>query len=133
VGRHSAGAILVAENAVDRAWMKDAKIPKYAFRGIAAVSAPYDLRARGRHGESDVYAPTAELQEEASPILHVIDPVPAAVIAVGSTEAYVASSQALADIIPPRVHTYNFSHSRERIIAAAFASSARTIACSSRP
>jgi acetyl esterase/lipase len=96
VGGHSAGAILAAEIGVDRAWMKDAKIPKRAFRGIAAVSAPYDLRESGRHGESDVYAPTAELQEQASPILHVTDPVPAAVIAVGSTEAYVASSQALA-------------------------------------
>jgi hypothetical protein len=46
-----------------------------------------------------VYAPTAELQEEARPILHVLGPVPAAVIAVVSTEAYVASSQALADIM----------------------------------
>jgi acetyl esterase/lipase len=97
VGGHSAGAILAAEIGVDRAWMKDAKIPQRAFRGIAAVSAPYDLRESGRHGEGDVYAPTAELQEQASPILHVADPVPAAVIAVGSTEAYVASSRALAD------------------------------------
>jgi acetyl esterase/lipase len=97
VGGHSAGAILAAEIGVDRAWMNAAEIPQRAFRGIAAISAPYDLRVSGRHGESDVYAPTPELQEQASPILHVTDPVPAAVIAVGSTEAYVASSRALAD------------------------------------
>jgi acetyl esterase/lipase len=97
VGGHSAGAILAAEIGVDRAWMNDAKIPKRAFGGIVAVSAPYDLRETGRRGEGDVYAPTAELQEQASPILHVTDPVPAAVIAVGSTEAYVASSRELAD------------------------------------
>jgi acetyl esterase/lipase len=97
VGGHSAGAILAAEIGVDRAWMDGAKIPKRAFRGIAAVSAPYDLRENGRHGEGDVYAPTAELQEQASPILHITDPVPAAVIAVGSTETYLASSRDLAD------------------------------------
>jgi acetyl esterase/lipase len=96
VGGHSAGGILTADLGVNRKWMKSAGIPEHALRGIVPISGPYDLRTPGRAGESDVYAPTAELQAKASPLLHIDDPAPMAVIAVGSTESYVASSQSLA-------------------------------------
>jgi acetyl esterase/lipase len=97
VGGHSAGAILSADIGVDRRWMKAAGIPKNVFRGMVPISGPYDLRTPGRKGESDVYAPTAALQAAASPLLHIVDPVPASIVAVGSTETYLASSQQLAD------------------------------------
>lgn len=95
VGGHSAGAILTAEIGVDRAWMSGLGIPKNSFKGIIAVSAPYDLRVPGRPGETSAFAPTPELQEQASPLLHVVDPVPVAIVAVGSTEKYVGSSRLL--------------------------------------
>jgi acetyl esterase/lipase len=97
VGGHSAGAILSADIGVDRHWMNAAGIPENSFRGIVAISGPYDLRTPGRKGESDVYAPTLALQAAASPLLHIGDPVPATIVAVGSTEAYVASSEELAN------------------------------------
>jgi acetyl esterase/lipase len=97
VGGHSAGAILSADIGVNRHWMKTAGIPQRVFRGMIPISGPYDLRTPGRKGEGDVYAPTAELQAAASPLLHISDPVPASIIAVGSTETYVASSQELTD------------------------------------
>ena len=61
-------------------------MPKEILKGIIPVSGPYDVRARGRPGEVYTYAPTPELREQASPILHVTDPVPAALVAVGSEE-----------------------------------------------
>ena len=94
VGGHSAGAILSADVAVDRAWMTEMKIPKQALRGIIPISGPYDMRKKGRPGEQSSYAPTAALQEQASPILHVNDPVPVALVAVGSKEKYQQSSSA---------------------------------------
>ncbi|MDZ4729348.1 MAG: alpha/beta hydrolase [Xanthomonadales bacterium] len=97
VGGHSAGAILSADIGVDRSWMTEAGIPTAALKGILPISGPYDIRERGRPGEVYAYAPTPELREQASPILHIVDPAPTAVVAVGSTEAYVASSQELAD------------------------------------
>ena len=97
VGGHSAGAILSADIGVDRKWMWAADIPHDALKGIAPISGPYDMRRAGRPGEGNSYAPTAELQAAASPILHVGDPAPEAVIAVGSPEAYVASSQELGE------------------------------------
>lgn len=97
LGGHSAGAILSADAGVDRQWMAEAGIPAGALRGIAPISGPYDLRNRGREGEQDAYAPTAELARQASPILHVGDPAPAAVVAVGSLEGYQASSQELTE------------------------------------
>lgn len=87
VGGHSAGAILSADLGVDRGWMEKSGIPKSALRGIAPVSGRYDLRIKGIPGEGDVYAPSEELSERASPILHIKDPVPVVVIGVGSTEA----------------------------------------------
>lgn len=95
VGGHSAGAILSADIGVDRKWMVDAGIPASALRGIVPVSGPYDMRQGGRQGERNAYAPTAELAEQASPVLHVGDPAPLALVAVGSVEAYQESSQEL--------------------------------------
>ncbi|MEJ8567810.1 alpha/beta hydrolase [Elongatibacter sediminis] len=95
LGGHSAGAILTADVGVDRQWMAAAGIPGNALQGIIPISGPYDLRNRGRAGETDAYAPTAELARQASPVLHVGDPAPAAIVAVGSLEAYQASSQEL--------------------------------------
>lgn len=102
VGGHSAGAILSAEIGVDRSWMRKKGIPSEALRGIAPVSGPYDLRIGGyreRKGETSAYASTEALRAEASPILHVNDPVPLAVVAVGSTENYVDSSRQLVDTL----------------------------------
>ena len=97
VGGHSAGAILSADVGVDRQWMADAGIPASALKGFVPVSGPYDLREQGRAGEGSAYAPTPELLERASPVLHVGDPAPAAVVAVGSLEGYQASSMELVE------------------------------------
>lgn len=100
LGGHSAGAIISADLGVDRSWMKAAGIPTRALRGIAPVSGTYDMRTDEAPGETNVYAPTPQLQEQASPILHIKSPVPAAVIAVGSMEnakEFVESSRELAD------------------------------------
>ena len=95
VGGHSAGAILTADIGGNRNWMAEAGLPKQVLKGIVPVSAPYDMRAEGRPGEQSSYAPTPELQEQASPILHINDPAPDAIVAVGSLEKYQQSSQEL--------------------------------------
>ena len=92
VGGHSAGAILSADVGVDRSWMTAMGMPKEILKGIIPVSGPYDMRKKGRPGEQSTYAPTAELQAQASPILHINDPVPVALVAVGSKEQYQESS-----------------------------------------
>jgi len=97
VGGHSAGAILSADVGVDRAWMTEMNIPLEVFKGIIPISGPYDLRKRGRPGEVYSYAPTAELRDQASPILHINDPVPSALVAVGSVEKYQESSIAITE------------------------------------
>jgi acetyl esterase/lipase len=103
VGGHSSGAILAADIDVDRSWLERSGIPKHVLRGIAPVSGPYDLRTPGQPSAENVfwsgYVPTPELRAQASPILHIVDPAPAAVVAAGSTEDegydnYVASSKA---------------------------------------
>ena len=107
VGGHSAGAILSASIGVDRAWLTDMGMPKDILKGIVPVSGPYDVRDRGRPGELYAYAPTAALREQASPILHITDPVPTALIAVGSEEQYQESSMAFADELKAAgVNTY---------------------------
>jgi acetyl esterase/lipase len=120
VGGHSAGAMLAADIGVDRAWLAHAGIPARALRGIAPVSGVYDLRTRGSSGEEDAYAPTPELQERASSLLHIMDPAPAAVVAFGTaenlgtpkeTDSLVTTSHALAT----KLHYWP---SRTRIIAA---------------
>ncbi|NKB35762.1 MAG: alpha/beta hydrolase fold domain-containing protein [Gammaproteobacteria bacterium] len=97
VGGHSAGAILSADVGVDRAWMTEMNIPKQALKGIIPISGPYDMRKKGRPGEQSAYAPTAELQAQASPILHIKDPVPTALVVVGSVEKYQESSIAFTE------------------------------------
>ena len=99
VGGHSAGAILSADIGVNRAWLVEMGMPKEILKGIIPVSGPYDVRARGRPGEVYTYAPTPELREQASPILHVTDPVPAALVAVGSEEGYQESSVAFTEVL----------------------------------
>jgi acetyl esterase/lipase len=102
VGGHSSGAILAADIAVNRSWLERAGVPKQTLRGIAPVSGPYDLRTPGNPSEEKVfwsgYVPTPELRAQASPMLHIVDPPAAAVVAAGSTEIegydnYVASSK----------------------------------------
>jgi acetyl esterase/lipase len=98
VGGHSAGAILAADIGVDRSWMEEMGVPAAALRGIVPVSGPYDLRVSGRPGEANAYAPTPELQSEASPVLHVNDAAPAALVALGSLEdRFMQSSRQLVD------------------------------------
>ena len=92
VGGHSAGAILSADIGVDRDWMPRMGIPTEALRGIIPVSGPYDLRNKGKTTYESAYAPTAELKVLASPILHINDPMPAAIVACGSKEKYEESS-----------------------------------------
>ena len=99
VGGHSAGAILSADIGVDRAWLVEMGMPKEILKAIIPISGPYDVRARGRPGEVYTYAPTPELRERASPILHVNDPVPLALVAVGSEEGYQESSMAFTEAL----------------------------------
>ena len=67
-------------------------IPKEILKGIVPISGPYDVRDRGRPGELYTYAPTSELREQASPILHINDPVPKVLVAVGDKEKYIQTS-----------------------------------------
>ncbi len=106
VGGHSSGAMLAASVGVDRAWLVHTGIPKGTLRGIVAVSALYDLRLKDSADAEkvfwSVYAPTRARQEQASPLLHVHDPAPKALIVAGSTERqdpenFVDGSRALAD------------------------------------
>ena len=92
VGGHSAGAILSADIGVNRSWLSDMGLPKNIVKGIVPISGPYDVRDRGRPGEIYTYAPTVELRTQASPILHIKDPVPKVLVAVGDQEKYVDSS-----------------------------------------
>jgi hypothetical protein len=86
--------------------MHKAGIPVGALQGIAPVSALYDLRVTDPIALKEVfwnvYAPTLEIQERASPILRVLDPAPAAVVGVGAlehrgSEDFVAGSTALVE------------------------------------
>jgi len=92
VGGHSAGAILAADIGGNRAWMEHQGLPKAILKGIVPISAPYDMRKEGGEGEQYAYAPTLDLQAKASPILHVEDPAPEAIVVVGSAEEYQQSS-----------------------------------------
>jgi len=92
VGGHSAGAIITADIGGNRAWMEEAGLPKRILKGVVPVSGPYDLREAGKPGEQSSYAPTPHLREEASPILHIYDPAPVAIVAVGSEEKYQQTS-----------------------------------------
>jgi hypothetical protein len=79
--------------------MKAAGIPAEALRGFAPISGPYDLRVDTRPGELDAYAPSLQAREQASPLLHIHDPAPNAVVAIGAEETagnMLSSSQDLA-------------------------------------
>ena len=92
VAGHSAGAVLTADIGVDRAWLGQMGMPKDILNSIMPISGPYDIRVKRRPGQLDAYAPTPELREQASPILKINDPVPAALVATGSEEEYVEPS-----------------------------------------
>ncbi len=95
VGGHSAGAILAADIGVDRSWLEEGHIPKEVLRGVVPISGAYDLREAGR-----AYTPTPEAETAASPLLHIGDPAPAAVVAVGSVEdTYLGSSREFVDAL----------------------------------
>jgi acetyl esterase/lipase len=91
---HSVGATLVADVSVHRDWMKSAGLAPGSIKGIAAISGDYDLSP----GENAPYAPTAELEAQASPLRHIIDPAPLALIAYGTKEGKArAPAEALAE------------------------------------
>ncbi len=85
---HSVGATLSAEAGGDRSWMPDAGLPSDALRGIAAISGNYDWIRNGMDGQGAYYAPTRALQRRASPLEHINNPVPQAIVTQGTTEAY---------------------------------------------
>ena len=85
---HSVGATLSADVSFDRSWMKQAGVPHDAIKGIALISGDYDLGP----GENADYAPTAELEERASPDRHLVDPAPLAVVAAGTNEGKMRAS-----------------------------------------
>lgn len=89
VGGHSSGGILAADVGADRSWMKPAGMPPQALRGMIPVSATYDLRVDPAAADKvfwGVYAAGPDRQRDASPVLHIRDPAPRALVAVGSTE-----------------------------------------------
>ncbi len=88
VSGHSVGATLSGDVSFDRSWMKRAGVPHDAIRGIAAVSGDYDLSP----GENVDYAPNAELEARASPLRHIVDPAPLAVVAAGTDEGKMRAS-----------------------------------------
>ncbi|HKU16188.1 MAG TPA: alpha/beta hydrolase [Steroidobacteraceae bacterium] len=85
---HSVGATLSADASFDRSWMKQAGVPHDAIKGVALISGDYDLSP----GENKDYAPTAELEERASPGRHLVDPAPLAVVAAGTNEGKMRES-----------------------------------------
>lgn len=88
LGGHSVGATLAADVSFDRGWMKQAGVPPGAIQGIAAISGDYDLSP----GENVDYAPNAELEALASPLRHMVDPAPLAVVAAGTNEGKMRAS-----------------------------------------
>jgi acetyl esterase/lipase len=106
LGGHSSGAIMVAELGADRTWLRKASIAPRALRGIVAVSAPYDLRTPEEPEAKEVfwsgYVPTARLRGIASPMLHIVDPVPVFYVVAGANENrgyddYASSSRMFVD------------------------------------
>ena len=85
---HSVGATLSADASFDRSWMKQAGVPHDAIKGVALISGDYDLSP----GENADYAPTAELEARASPLSHIVDPAPLAVVAAGTNEGKMRAS-----------------------------------------
>jgi arylformamidase len=88
VSGHSVGATLSGDVSFDRGWMERAGVPHDAIKGIAAISGDYDLSP----GENADYAPNAELEARASPLRHIVDPAPLAVVAAGTNEGKMRAS-----------------------------------------
>lgn len=105
-GGHSAGAILAADLGADRAWLEERGIRAQALKGIVAISGTYDLRSAARPGYIDAYAPTPESRAEASPVLHLGDPAPATLVAVGTLEPSIQDSarQLTRELLAEGVH-----------------------------
>ena len=99
VAGHSAGAVLTADIGVDRGWLADMGMPRDMLKAIMPISGPYDIRVKRRPGQLDAYAPTPEIRVQASPILKINDPAPAALVATGSEEEYVQPSLDFADAL----------------------------------
>jgi acetyl esterase/lipase len=86
ISGHSAGALLAAQVVADRSWMRAAGIPPSAVRAMVPVSGAYDFPADDR--SRDNFLATPEARDAASPLRHIADPAPRAIIATGSTEDY---------------------------------------------
>jgi len=95
VGGHSAGGRLTAMVGVDRAWLTEQGLPTDVLKGIVPVGASYDLRT-APPAESAPFAPTPELVYQASPIAHIGDPAPKAIVAAGTLETVEQISKDLA-------------------------------------
>ena len=85
---HSVGATLSGEVGFDRSWLKNEDISPDVIKGIAAVSGEYELRP----GANPDYAPTPEIEARASPLRHMGNPAPFAVVACGDMEKGMKSS-----------------------------------------
>jgi arylformamidase len=90
---HSAGGMLTADVGVDRSWLTSAGIDKSVLKGIAPVSGVYNLREGSLDDPADAkmyaaYAPTPELLDQASALLHLNDPSPLAVVGHGDVDAF---------------------------------------------
>jgi arylformamidase len=96
IGGHSAGAILSAFVSVKSDWQAPMSLPANVIKGSAPISAPYDLTAEKASNE---YVSDPARRAEASPVLHVENPPARNVVAVGSVEPYVESSNSLAEAI----------------------------------
>ena len=91
VAGHSVGAVLAADVGVDRSWLSARGLDPAMLKGIAPISGLYDLTKSETYDPlhndvmSTAYVPTVEQQIRASALRHIVDPVPAAVIACGDT------------------------------------------------
>ena len=95
VGGHSAGGSLAAYLGVRGAWRQKKGIPDGVLKGLAPVSAPYDIV----DGETGAEIMTVRVVRQAgtSPTVDIDNPPPRAIVAVGSVEAYVDGSREFAD------------------------------------
>ena len=98
VGGHSAGGRLSAMVGVDRAWLTEQGLPTDILKGIVPVGTSYDLRT-WPPADRDAFAPTPDLVYQASPILHIKDPAPKAIVAAGTLETVEQMSRDLAQAL----------------------------------
>lgn len=99
VGGHSAGAILAASVSLKTDWLAGLSLPRGLIKGCVPISGGYDLTTLKSVWE---YVPDPSSRAEASPMFKVEDPPPYSIVAVGSVEPYVDSSNALAERIRQR-------------------------------